>query len=469
VEPEDIDLLGANLKAIFDFDAFSLTSITAYEGAWRDTQSNFDGNPSPTASNDLHNKVWQLQQTLDLKGSTTGERLEWWAGVFGLYESLEQDQTIFTGLTPGGFDQEQEFTQKTWSWAAYAGGRYEIFDRLYLQAGFRYNWDQKTFNLLSTPLPPPALADFFPDSLDDSNEAIWHEPTGEVILTYDVLEQVSLYAKYTRAFKSGHFNGGALFSGTLVEGVEPETNDAVEVGFKSEWLEGNVALNAAFFYYSYENYQVFQVQNTPGAFPLPQLLNAPKVTTLGVEFDLYTQPIEGMRFDLSFAILDAVFKEFEVTRSFRPVTCPDDPNTNFCDPRFETLDFTGNPLVAAPPYSITAVLSYDFVLGRLGTLTPRVDVSYRGKTFFTPGKQILAASGAVAEENDAAAQAAYGLVNANVTYRTPADGLDVAFWVRNATDEKYLVNSLDASDGLGAYLDVWGLPRTYGVTMSVNY
>ncbi len=469
VEPEKIDLLGANVTASFSPGGVHIESISAYEGAWRDVERNIDGGPRPTASNRLKNKVWQLSQSIEIESAESGG-FEWYVGAFALYESLEQDQTIFTKLTPSGFDQDQSFEQKTWTWAIYAGGTFDLTDWLHVGGGIRYNWERKDFSIYAAPrIPDEFDASAFPPSLNSLESNVWQEPSGELILTFDVTDEASLYAKYTRGFKGGHVNGGAILSGQLIDAVDPESNDSLEVGLKSVWLDGEITLNAAFFYYFYKNYQVFAVQNTPGAFPLPQLLNASEVETRGIEVDLKTRLVPGLQFDLSFAILDAIFEDFEVSRSFRPLNCPGDPNPNFCEARFEQLEFSGNPVVAAPPYSITAVLAYEIPLGRFGTLKPHVDVSYRGKTYFTPGRQVLSATGARAQKDEAASQASYGLVNLRLGYTTPSGEIELAGWVRNVTNEVYLINSLDVTSALGSYLDIHGQPRTYGVTLSLNY
>ena len=41
--------------------------------------------------------------------------------------------------------------------------------------------------------------------------------------------------------------------------------------------------------------------------------------------------------------------------------------------------------------------------------------------------------------------------------------------MRNLTDEQYLVDAFDLSLGFSKVLQIWGMPRTYGVTVSMTW
>jgi iron complex outermembrane receptor protein len=283
------------------------------------------------------------------------------------------------------------------------------------------------------------------------------------VVTLSPVDDVSIYAKYSHGFKGGHFNGGATFSTQLVEAVEPETVNAYEVGIKSAWYDSRLVLNAAAFYYDYENYQVFALRNDPGSIPFPQLLNAPKVTSRGIELDIQTMPVPGLYVAGSVGLLDAEFTEFSVLKSFRDNRfCPSPPR---CPVVFEAQDFSGNPVVAAPPITVTVVAYYDMPLGNYGTLTPRLDASFKGKTYFDPGDTQVRPP----QPLEGAAQSPFWLLNGRLAYRTPDERIEVAGWVRNAMDQVYLVDAFDVRGSLGALLDVFGTPRTYGVSVSYQW
>src|SRR5205085_2049114 len=80
------------------------------------------------------------------------------------------------------------------------------------------------------------------------------ELTGRFALDYKVADDVLVYAAYNRGFKSGVYNLAAQGPTTAPPGppaVEPEDLNAYSAGFKSEWLDHRVRLNAEGWFYDY--------------------------------------------------------------------------------------------------------------------------------------------------------------------------------------------------------------------------
>lgn len=464
VGPEDLDLFGSGLSGEVELDTITLKSVTAYEWNSRSILDNSDAGPRIIIHSDTKDSAWQASQEL-IVSSLSGDRFEWDLGGFALYEQLEADNEFDTRLvapiqtlTTQGIDQE------LFTWALFGHATYQATDQIRFDGGLRYNWERKRFRITASNIPLDPDSGFEVQNVDGDETETWDAFTGDAVLTWQPTEEVSAYVKYSRGFKGGHFNGGAVFSAQVVEAVEPESVNAYEIGLKSNWFDRQLILNAAFFYYDYENYQVFALRNDPGSIPLPQLLNAPKVTSRGFEIDLQMTPVDGFFMSVGIGVIDAEFTEFSVLRSFRDGTsaCPRPPR---CPVVFEAQDFSGNPLVAAPPVTVTAVAYYDADLGRFGTLTPRLDASYKGKTYFDPGNAAVNPPAPL----EAASQDPFWLLNARLAYRTPDGRVEVAGWVRNAMDKAYLIDSFDVRGGLDAFLDVYGTPRTYGVTISMQW
>ena len=86
-------------------------------------------------------------------------------------------------------------------------------------------------------------------------------------------------------------------------------------------------------------------------------------------------------------------------------------------------------------------------------LIPQYDYSYRSKHYFDPaGHPIIA-------------QAGYWLHNARLTYRTSDERIELSGWVRNFLDKEYKVDVFDLTRYYSTILEVWGDPRTYGVSL----
>jgi iron complex outermembrane recepter protein len=459
---EKLDIVNIALNGDIEYDRATLHSTTGYARSTVHAPRNFDASPNQFAHANADSEVWQVTQELSL-ASIDDARFDWEFGGFFLSEYLDSKTDLLRGIVV--FTQEQAFEQQLQTWALFAKGSYEISEQVTLEGGFRYNWERKEFDL-NVSIPVSELPGGRNSAAQD--DQVWDEPTGEIVLTWSPIETASVYAKYTHGFKGGHFNGGAIFSAQSIEAVNPEVIDAFEVGLKSEWFDGAITLNVAAWYYDYDDYQVFALQNSGGAFPLPQLLNAPRLESRGFELDAVIRPTEELEFGVSIGYIDANFTDFTVQRLKFVQACP--PARPPCPPEPEVLKYTGNPLVASPPLSANLSISYAIPLGKVGTLTPRLDASYRDKVYFVPGNSSEFTLGQDQfSKNEGASQAAYWLTNFRVNYLTADTKIGVAFWVQNLTNETYLNNSLSATSGLGTYLDVYGQPRTYGVTGSLRW
>lgn len=446
VEPENLELFGASLKGTWEHERYLIESITGYESNERSILDNSDASPLIWIHSDISDSAWQVSQELRFT-SQLGGRFEWNTGGYFLTERLEADNTYDRGARNLN---RQVFDQTLYTWAAFLHGSLELTEEISLEAGVRYNWEQKTFDIEAYSFVPEGSSN---TPIDERMTKVWTAPTGNLTLRWKPTTDFTAYAMFTRGFKGGHFNGGAVLAAQIVEPVEPEGVNAYELGIKSNWFASRLQVNAAAFYYDYENYQVFALQNQPDALPLPQLLNAQEARNRGVEIEVEAAPDEHLFVRLAVSLLDAHFGTFLVTRSFTGSGC----GKPRCPAQFLAQDFSGNPLVAAPDLSFSGSADYTIPLGRFGTLTPRVEASFKSKVYFDQ------------TADDAIAQDPFWLFNARLGYRTPDERIEVAGWVRNITDRAYLIDSFDLRAFFTEILDVYGEPRTFGVTVRMSY
>jgi outer membrane receptor protein involved in Fe transport len=144
--------------------------------------------------------------------------------------------------------------------------------------------------------------------------------------------------------------------------------------------------------------------------------------------------------------------------------------------------FTDNTLISAPRFTLVGVLEYALELSRFGFLVPRFDFSFKDTVYFD-GSEGAGAAASISPDADlpdtvqlpapfpenTLSQEAHWLFNARLAYRTPDERIEVAGWVRNFTDERYLVDAFDLTFGFAKVLQIWGMPRTYGVTLSLTW
>ena len=208
----------------------------------------------------------------------------------------------------------------TKSSAVYGDTAWKLTDRLNLDAGVRWNEDQKTASVYQadyasfapTQLLPnqqffnPAAvpAGYFPDPgvvTNYTNTRAFVNITPRLGLDYHWTDHVMTYVSYSRGFKSGGFDmrGNAAVYPQTQNGYNSETADNYEVGIKSTLFDDTLLLNLTAFYDPYKNAQigVQQFVDYLGApTNLTAVLNAGKQINEGLEIESVWRPIKPLTF-----------------------------------------------------------------------------------------------------------------------------------------------------------------------------
>jgi iron complex outermembrane receptor protein len=465
VGDEKLDVAGASLTGHVRLGALELTSISAYEWNDRFVEDNTDANPNRMIEADFDDSAWQFSEDLRLS-SDTGGNLSWVVGGYYLMEQLRVDNfwaqlNRFT---------DQVIDQDLWTVAGYAHAAWIFLEDFTLEGGVRYNWERKDFSIFSQ----SRLRNIERGQLDDSTVKTWSAPTGDLSLSYHLSDDATVYAKYSRGWKGGHFNGGAFTASAsqdvtqqILEPVEPETVDSWEAGLKSFWFDRRLMFNLTGFYYRYKNLQVFNLENQQGSVPVQLLINANDAEVYGLELEINARPVPGLDIRLQGGWLESQYLDFTRT-FFRFVSSPG--GGVFAVPL--TADFTGNRLISSPKYSLAMIAEYEIPLGKYGSLVPQYDVTYKSETFFDPteGTGLPRREGQEPLPDLALGQKGYWLHNLRLAYRPWEDGrIEIAGWVRNLTDEEYKIDAFDVTEAYSLILEVWGEPRTYGVSLTFAF
>jgi iron complex outermembrane receptor protein len=193
--------------------------------------------------------------------------------------------------------------------------------------------------------------------------------------------------------------------------------------------------------------QVFDLVNEPDSIPTQQLLSG-DARIIGVEAGIGIRPIDGLDIGAEMNWLDSTFQDFFVSKA------EVGGRTNRGN---RTFDYSGNPTIAAPEWSVNGYALYEIPLAGWGFLTPRFDYVFQTKMFLDP------------QGLDLIAQPAYWLFDARLAYLTPDSRFEFAFWVSNLTDQHYTVDVFDLSREFNTILQVWAEPRMFGATASYRY
>jgi iron complex outermembrane receptor protein len=302
-----------------------------------------------------------------------------------------------------------------------------LSDNWALDAGLRYSDDKQDYTRFALPGPPP------PGCFPCTNTADSSETTGRVGVKFFGLGDTMLYGTLSKGYKAGGVN-----LDPRLDVFGPETNEVIELGFKSTIADGRLRLNGAVFYSDYQGIQLSALTQV-GPTLLPNTLNAAPADILGGELELLGQ-FDRLGFNLGVSVLDTEFTEDKIL-------------TNSLTNRNELVP-AGAELPFAPDFTLTGGIQYDFDVGGM-TLTPRAQVSYIGEQLATPfpDPATIVPSRTVAD--------------LRLTLQAN-DVWQVEGFFNNVFDETYIAVQLqDASSAQGGM--IFGPPRHYGLRLRYSF
>ncbi|OAO04880.1 TonB-dependent receptor [Sphingomonadales bacterium EhC05] len=303
-----------------------------------------------------------------------------------------------------------------------------------------------------------------------------NEFTGTAILSYKPIDDLLLYASYSRGYKAGGFNldRSALTSSTLVNPAavgdtanlqfDQETVDAFEIGAKYSTREFSLSVSAF-----RQQFDSFQLNTFNGSVFLVQNINAcsddlggadldADVTTgacnpdnvkygvvaQGVELEASLNPISDVNITMGLTYTDTSYENDLVGRD---TGAPLDPALRL---------LPGDNLSNAPELTATASLSYTPELGNSG-LTGLFYLNARTTSDYNTGSDLL-----FGKEQDG-----FTLVNARIGVRGPDDMWAIEGWAQNLFDVNYTQVAFNTPfvASQQTYSAFLAEPRTYGITL----
>jgi len=466
------------LTLAHEFGDATLKSITGLDYGASDRFFNVGGGPWIPLYTNQNGSSKQWTQELQLTGNM-GDRLNYSAGLFHMNRKSTDNREDSSqngpfpfflgqfglGITNGSTQVNNNSVK---SYAAYMQASYELTDDLTFTGGLRYTSEDvsvKTGSIqkpqaatggLTTcigPAPTTAttpLAQCF-GTASDSFSAV----TYTAGLDYTVAEDVMVYAKTSRGFKSGGLN---VFSGAgaPIQGYKPETTQDYEAGIKSRFFDRKVQFNLTYYHTDYKNIQrgvSFEAQ--PGLI-LTATRNAASAKIDGIEADLRVMPLEGLVIGGNMVYTDGRYDDYSTTIVF-----PAPRGTVQQD--LSDLDFQG---LSKWVYSLNA--GYGFALP-FGKAHAQVNWSNRSTVNLFENDSYATPSGPAAPF-DVTRQSGYGLLDASFSLDIDDWNSTVTFWGKNINNERYKNSMISLSNnGVGYAWALFGDPATYGVDWTVRF
>lgn len=235
--------------------------------------------------------------------------------------------------------------------------------------------------------------------------------------------------------------------------TDPETIKDVEIGVKNDWNIGDVKgrINVAAFYMKYQNAVEFlnaQLAGIPSAYqPSSGSVgyNAADMTIKGLEFDLTVIPMPSLTLTLSGAFTDQDIDKIKTAVS--PGGIPGGVTTT---------DESGIPQMA-PDFTGTFGFNWMLPVKPLDG-----DIGFSGDYYYIGD---FNGQGGTTEQLPG-----YHTLNFRLAWTGIAKtGLDLAAYVKNATDEKYLASPTVLVPGFPMAVAIPGDPRTWGVEATYKF
>lgn len=463
--------LSANIE--WRVGELEFTSITAFTNVERLQEEDADMNPflgagpgqtlsfiAPTFAADTDT----LSQELRVAGEV--EDIRWLAGFYWFDNEVKGAYNLNTDAI-GFVRMDADYTQDTESWDVFGQVEYDLTDDWTVIASLRYTDEEKEldfvniddsgitafcstdptpllngcFNPAPTPLGPSRPT---PDTMILFNTATVGSLaeqdddyfTGRLQVNWSVTDDVLLYGSWSRGKKSAGFNNGFLDT-TQVFGNNPvssvpfgkETLDAYELGIKSVVLNDTTRVNAAVFYYDYQDFQTFQW------LILNQVIFNTDAEVYGGEIEIDSRPIDGLTLQLGLGMLDATAENI---------------------PTITGDAVRDRDMVGAPELSINALVRYEWeALG--GTMALQGWGNYQDEIWYDIQNH------PVSRENG------YTVVNFRGSYTAGSGAWEVYAFVNNAFEEEYKTYTFDFTGLFGFNQQAAGLPRWWGLGARYNF
>jgi iron complex outermembrane receptor protein len=446
-------VVGGNVRVNWQFDGFSLASVTDFLQMRKRYGEDSDISPNPIFNYDTDQHYQQFSQEFRLNGMVGAMR--WITGVYYLnYKARDYELTVLPDyIPPVPFpygDGLANLTLKTSSPSVFGQLEYDFTEHWTGIVGARYTSDQKQYlynyscNVCGPPTPnaPPGG---YPFALTYSTaagypgaEKTYHIPTGKVEIDYKIDHDNLLYASVNRGAKGGgwsapssgyvNLNPAYTYLPVVQLNYDEERLTNYETGFKSTFWDGAARLNGSVFYYDYKNYQGFFLDV---ATTIVENINA---TVKGSELELAVVPLRGLNVQAGVSWLDS-----------RAVNVPTPSGI-----------LVTSQLPQAPPWSINAVARYEWAAFG-GQLSAEADAKWNKAQYL----ELINA------EDDL--QGSYTVMNARASF-TPGNGrTEYSIYCKNCIDRWYRIYNLDLSGFLGIDQSVYGPPRTFGASFAYRW
>jgi len=459
---------GYSAKLDWDLgNEMNLVGVVSYREVNGALATDADAGPLGEQTVDGYNLGHSFTGELRLSGRAM-DALDWTIGYFrydGKWDNAQQ--VSIPAFVPGPFLVNGKNVTDAQNDSVYGHLVYDLSDRLSLTGGLRYSRDTKDVDFDNTIVVTTGHA--------SSNSTDW-----KVGIDYKLTDEYLIYASAATGYRPQAFNPRP-FQVTQFVPVDGEENISYDVGFKGDFLDNRLRINAAAFYIDYKK-RILPVGGTeclliPGSDP-PQYNTVPPGTPGAIQDSLGNTCL-AVTSRTYYTNVPATVKGAEVEVTWRPIDellisaiygYTNFEGDEFADPSVVGLppgtSFQNDSPTYVPDTNWNVSASYTAELAGGSTITPRVDIY--GQTEICPVNRFNFSNPTISADDSCTA--AYELINAAVEWASPDRNWTITVGGTNLSDEEYFLNKFDLTAfGQPTVEGQPGRPAEWFVTFQRNF
>jgi iron complex outermembrane receptor protein len=488
---QDIDLVGGSFIASLDFESWELKYLAGHRRYEFLNQTDLDGSPYAIfhigwPGNDNKEKSRQSSHELTLSGTTLGEKLRYTTGLYYFDERSsnfgpQEFPTAFGGL---GFLTRGGVVSRVKSWALYGQGSYDLTERLSFTAGIRSTYEKREatrdnedcsalFQLFfgqrcfrGVSIAPGALP-FQRVNRPDVDDR-WDSVTWLAGLDFRVTDELFLYAKASKGYRSGGFNGRANDLVSFNEPFDEELVTTYETGAKADWLDDRLRTNLALYFSKFKEEQITTLVPT-SAGVASIIINSGSADVSGGELELWAQPLDGLNLGGTLGVTLHRRTKGPLSGGLKPVPalpgglCPGGQTPLFVSgvPRCPTSRSDPHNV---PRFTYSVFAEYTQPVRDLGELSARLDFYYQSDVEGTNVNGLVHTEDVVRSNN-------HGVLNGRIAWFLPDLNTEIAVFGRNLLDRIYNTTGVDFAGPnlLGFWTRYYAPRRKWGVEVTYRF
>lgn len=429
---------GASLKIEQDLGFAQLVNIAAYRQSKTRAQLDLDATATVfTAVSPLLQKEKQYSEELQLQSKSSGA-FKWIIGGY-LYRdvaSIDQTTTLGPVVRPPFSALNNQGKQTSISYAGFAQATLEVAPDTNLTAGARYTYEKRDLFANGSARIGTTVVPTLTNYATSTN---FSRLTYRAAIDHRFSPEVLAYAAINTGFKSGGYNAVA----PTQPAFRPEKLTAYSAGVKTDLMDRRLRVNVEAFYYDYSDLQLAVVLVLAPGVTSPGVINGGKSRVYGLDLDMQAKISSALTISGG---LEYLHSRFIDSASNFAIGSPSGTVPTFLG------SVTGNNIPYSPDFVGNVAADYKFDLAGGAT---NLNVTYQyNDGYFTEPDNIVSQKG-------------FSLLSASLRWKAPNEHYSVSLWGKNLTNASVIQNELTL--GFGPHYSSYLAPRTYGVTVGVNF